>query len=159
MASLSDLSLRDRIWYHRYSFRRVEPLLASRLRLPMTDARIALVTSAGLHRPDDEPFGDEKGGDWSFRIIPRGTAVDTLICTHPSGAWDRSGVERDANVAFPLDRLEEIAADGVIGNVAPRHVSFQGSITAPGRLVGRTAPAVAEMLVDDHVDAVILTPV
>jgi hypothetical protein len=79
MASLSDLSLRDRIWYHRYSFRRVEPLVTTRLRRPLADARIALVTSAGLHRPDDEPFGEEKGGDWSSRIIPRVTALDTLL--------------------------------------------------------------------------------
>jgi D-proline reductase (dithiol) PrdB len=159
MASLSDLSLRDRIWYHRYSFRRVEPLVATRLRRPLVDARIALVTSAGLHQPHDEPFGHEKGGDWSYRVIPRDTAPGSLTCTHPSRAWDRSGVESDANVAFPLDRLEELAADGTIGDVAPRHISFQGSITAPGRLVGRTAPAVAEILAEDHVDAVLLTPV
>jgi D-proline reductase (dithiol) PrdB len=159
MASLSDLSLRDRIWYHRYAFRRVEPLVATRLRRPLADARVALVTSAGLHRPDDEPFAREKGGDWSFRIIPRGTALESLACTHPSRSWDRFAVESDANVAFPLDRIEEMAADGTIGTVASRHISFQGSITAPGRLVGRTAPAVAGMLVDDHVDAVVLTPV
>ena len=30
-----------------------------------------------------------------------------------------------------------------IGEVAPRHASLMGSITAPGRLIRRTAPAVA----------------
>jgi D-proline reductase (dithiol) PrdB len=52
-----------------------------------------------------------------------------------------------------------MAADGTIGDVAPRHVSFQGSITAPGRLVRRTAPAIARLLKEDGVDGVVLTPV
>jgi hypothetical protein len=34
-----------------------------------------------------------------------------------------------------------------------------GSISAPGRLIDRTAPEVARMLVEDAVDAVLLTPV
>jgi hypothetical protein len=34
-----------------------------------------------------------------------------------------------------------------------------GSITAPGRLIERTAPEAVQSLVDDHVDVAILVPV
>jgi hypothetical protein len=34
-----------------------------------------------------------------------------------------------------------------------------GSIAAPGRLIANTAPDVARMLLEDAVDAVLLTPV
>jgi D-proline reductase (dithiol) PrdB len=159
VALLSDLSLRERLWYHAYRFRRAATAPLASLGRDPADARIALVTSAGLHQPADSPFVPEKGGDWSYRVIPGTIATSALVCTHPSRAWDRSGVEQDANVAFPLDRLRELAGDGTIGNCAPRHISFQGSITAPGRLVSRTAPEIADIFRNDQVDGVVLAPV
>lgn len=62
-------------------------------------------------------------------------------------------------VYLPLHRLKELAEKGAIGSVAPRHFSFTGSITAPGRMIAETAPEVARMLLEDEVDAVLLTPV
>lgn len=159
MATISDLNIRERVWYHAYRFRRAAEGPLSAMRADPADARIALITSAGLHQQTDNPFVREKGGDWSWRVIPGSTSPATLACTHPSRAWDRSGVERDVNVAFPLDRLREMAADGTVGSAAPRHVSFQGSITAPGRLVSRSAPEIARMFHADGVDGVVLAPV
>jgi D-proline reductase (dithiol) PrdB len=159
MAKLSDLSLKDRLWYHSYRFRRVEPLPWQPHGPPLGECRVATVTTAGIHRPGDSPFEKVKGGDYSYRMIPEDTPLPSLACTHPSGAWDRSGVEADRNLALPLDRLRSLAEAGEIGEVAPRHVSFQGSITAPLRLVRQTGPEVARAMVSDGVDLVILTPV
>lgn len=159
MAELSDLSLRDRLWFRRYDFRRVEPLPSATLDGPVAEARVGIVTTAGLHLPGDPPFRKEKGGDVSFRVIPADADLGALECSHPSSAWNRGGVEEDPNVVLPLERLRELAAAGEIGGPAPRHVSFQGSITAPGRLVSETAPEAAELLVADQVDLALLTPV
>jgi len=159
MAKVSDLSLKDRLWYHRYRFRKVDPLPWTSEGPPLTGARVAVITSAGLHLPEDPPFDNVKGGDFSYRWVPEDAAIPGLVCTHPSGAWDRGGVEADRNMALPLDRLRELRAEGVIGEVAPRHASFQGSITAPMRLMRQTAPEVAQGMVDDGVDVVLLTPV
>jgi D-proline reductase (dithiol) PrdB len=41
--------------------------------------------------------------------------------------FDRTGLQEDWNVAFPLERLKELAADGVIGSVAETHYSFMGA--------------------------------
>lgn len=121
---------------------------------------MALVSSAGLVLPGQEPFDDAvRGGDVSFRVLPGDAGVATLIDTHRSGTFDHSGVRRDPNLAFPLDRLRELAAAGRIGEVAPRHISFMGSITAPGRLIRDSAPAMADLLVEDQVDVALLVPV
>jgi D-proline reductase (dithiol) PrdB len=82
-----------------------------------------------------------------------------LRIAHRSDAFDISGIASDRNLALPLDRLKAMAGDAVIGSPAPRHFSFMGSIAAPGRLIANTAPEVARMLVEDAVDAVLLTPV
>lgn len=159
MANVSDLGLKDRLWYHRYRFRKVDPLPWAPPGPALRDARVAVVTSAGIHLPDDPPFQKVKGGDFSYRWVPENAPLQELVCTHPSGAWDRSGVEADGNMALPLDRLRELRDDGLIGEVAPRHASFQGSITAPMRLIRSTAPEMARGMAEDGVDVVILTPV
>jgi len=159
MANVSDLKFRDRLWYHRYKFKKVDPLPWAPAGPRPSDARVGIVTSAGVHLPQDPPFEKAKGGDFSYRWIPGETSVGDLICTHPSDAWDRSGVEADGNMAVPLDRLRELQEEGLIGEVAPRHASFQGSITAPLRLIKKTAPEVAAAMADDGVDLAILTPV
>jgi D-proline reductase (dithiol) PrdB len=159
MAKVSDLSLKDRFWYHRYRFRRVDPLPWTSSGPPLSQATVGLVTSAGLHVPEDPAFERVKGGDYSYRWVPRDVRPEDLVCSHPSSAWDRTGVERDANIALPMDRLRELLRAGEIGGVAPRHASFQGSITAPLRLMRQTAPEVAQGMADDGVHVVLLTPV
>lgn len=143
-----------------YPWRRIDPVPSAPLAKPMSECRVALVSSAAQVLPDQEPFDpDAKGGDCSFREIPSDTACELMRDTHPSTHFDHSGLRRDLNVAFPLDRVRELAESGRIGSVAPRHLSFCGAITAPGRLRTQTAPAAAELLADDRVDVALLFPV
>ena len=54
--------------------------------------------------------------DTRFREI--GRADRDLVLGHWSPNFDHSGFQLDLNVVYPIDRLEELAADGVIGEVA-----------------------------------------
>ena len=160
MPELNDLSFTLRTFLKVYRWRRLDPTPRAALRRPLAECRVALVSSAGLVAPGDEPFSEKvKGGDFSFRVLPRDVELETLEEHHRSDSFDHAGLEADRNLALPLDRLSELATAGEIGEVAPRHISLMGSITAPGRLVKITAPAVAEMLVADQVDIALLVPV
>jgi D-proline reductase (dithiol) PrdB len=155
-----DLPLWERTLIASYHWRRVRPLPASTLRKPPKDCRVALVTTAGLVPPGAQPFElGRLGGDTSFRVIPADVNRSELQLHHRSQAFDRSAVLADRNAAFPLDLLHASAAAGEIGAVAPRHLSFMGSITAPARLRKESAPAAADLLVADAVDIVLLAPV
>lgn len=157
---LRELSLKHRLFVKTYRWRVIDPVPCTRLDKELGECRVALVSSAGLVMPGDEPFDVTfKGGDYSYRLIPADADVPSLREYHKSDAFDHSGIAADANVGLPLDRLHELAADGTIGEVAPRHVSLMGSITAPGRLVARTAPEVVGILRDDGVDVALLVPV
>lgn len=156
----SDLPLGYRLFLRAYRWRRAADVPAARLSLPLPEARVALVTSAGLVAPGDAPFDlDVKGGDWSYRTLDRDVVLSSLGIHHRSDAFDPAPLEADRNVAFPLDRLHELAADGTVGEVAPRHLSFMGSITAPGRLQAASAPHAADALAADGVDVALLVPV
>jgi D-proline reductase (dithiol) PrdB len=66
---------------------------------------------------------------------------------------------RDRNLAFPLDRFRELVAEGILGSLSDRHLSFMGSITAPGRLLRDTAPEAARTLRAGGVSLAFLVPV
>ena len=160
MARISDLKLAYQIFTKAYPYRRVDWRPAARFSKSLRDARIAVVTAAGYFGADQSPFDTSiRGGDYSYRIIPLGTDLGTLRIAHKSDAFDSRDIESDKNLALPLDRLKSLAELGLIGPVAPNHFSFMGSIAAPGRLIANTAPKVARLLLEDAVDAVLLTPV
>ena len=160
MASNRELPLHYRAFLKAYRWRRIDPVPWAPLDRPLATARVALVSSAGLTVAGQEGFDSSvRGGDTSFRTIPGDVAAGMLEDHHRSESFDHTGMRRDANVAFPVDRLRELAAHGRIGSVAPRHLSFMGSVTAPGRLVRDTAPRAAELLVEDRVDVALLVPV
>jgi D-proline reductase (dithiol) PrdB len=157
---LSNLPLWLRMYLRAYPWRRIDPVPLARRRKPLENSRVALVTTAGLVPPGATPFDESlKGGDFSYRLIPADADVGQLEEHHRSESFDHTGITRDRNLAFPLDRLRELAAGGEIGDVAPRHLSFMGSITAPGRLSSRTAPEAARLLAADGVDIALLLPV
>ena len=160
MPMLADLPLWLRTTLKLYPWRHIDPVPNAPLRKPIAASRVALVTTAGLVAPGQPAFDESiKGGDVSFRVISRDTPVQSLEEHHRSNSFDHSGIARDRNLALPLDRLRELATLSAIGEVAPRHLSFMGSITAPGRLVRDTAPQAAALLVKDGVDVALLLPV
>lgn len=160
LGDLSEFPLKYRLFLKTYPWRRVDPVPWAPLKKPLKDSRAAVVSSAGLVGPGQEPFDDSiRGGDFSFREIASDTDVSTLTDTHRSELYDHAGLRRDPNLAFPLDRLRELAASGRIGSINHRHLSFMGSITAPGRLMKKSAPPVARKLAEDGVDIVLLVPV
>lgn len=160
MATLADLSFRHRAFMRLYRYRQVDWRPGHVLDKPLSAACVATLTSAGYYLPGQAPFDQSAdGGDCSYRVIDSQANIATLQVGNRSDAFDSSGLELDKNLALPLDRLHELAREHAIGAVAPRHVSIMGSITAPGRLVSRTAPEIAAMLRQDAVDAVLLVPV
>ena len=160
MAKISDLKPAYQVFMKAYPYRRIDWHPGACLKRRLSEARVAVVTTAAFFRPDQAPFDTSiRGGDYSYRIIPLDTDLSTLKIAHRSDAFDIRGITTDKNLALPLDRLKSLAEDGVIGSVAPRHFSFMGSIAAPGRLIENTAPETARMLLEDEVDAVLLTPV
>jgi len=92
---------------------------------PLNQRRVAIISTAGLHRGGDRSFTLDHG-DY-YRVIPGNIKANDLVTTHVSTNFDRSGFQQDWNVIFPVDRLRELADEGVIGSVADFHYSFMGA--------------------------------
>lgn len=121
---------------------------------PLSRRRIAIVTTAGLHRREDRTFTMGLG---EYRIIPQDTAPADLIMSHVSTNLDRTGFSQDYNVVFPLERLRELAAEGTVGSVARYHYAFMGA--TPPTAHAAVAKDIAALLQEDQVGGVVLAGV
>jgi D-proline reductase (dithiol) PrdB len=127
------------------------PALAGR---PLAERRVAIISTAGLHKRGDRPF---RPGDGSYRVIPAETPANELVMSHISVNFDRTGFQQDLNVVFPLDRLRELHAEGLIGSMSAVHYSFMGAFDP--LVADQHAQHLAGLLKRDRVDAAILIPV
>jgi D-proline reductase (dithiol) PrdB len=116
--------------------------------------RVSIISTAGLHRRNDRPF---EGMSGDYRVIPGDISAGDLVMTHISTNFDRTGFQRDWNVVFPLDRLKELAMEGIIGSSAAYHYSFMGA--ADPAAMEPAARNLAALLKGDRVDAALLVPV
>lgn len=129
------------------------------LEKPLRACRVGLVTTGGVHLRTQRPFDMENpDGDPTFREIPAGARRDDLMITHDY--YDHRDADADLNIVFPHERIQELAAEGVIGGAASAHLSFMGHIDNDlvARLVEETAPAGARRLRAAGADAVLLAP-
>ena len=124
---------------------------------PLSQSKVALVTSAGIYLTSQKPFDVESEyGDWSFREIPSNANPDDLKISDTH--YDHSEADLDINCLFPITHLLTLKSEGVIAEVASNHYGFMGYVPDPVHLVRDTAPEVAQRLLKDEVDIVFLTP-
>ena len=136
------------------SFDRVEPGPAIK---DMKHARIALVTSGGIvpkGNPDHiESSNAQKYGSYCI------DGIDTLDGAHyetAHGGYDPSYANENPNRVVPLDVLREMEKNGEIGSIHPYFYSTVGNGTAVAS-AKKYGTEIGQKLIDDHVDAVILT--
>ncbi|MGY9057122.1 MAG: glycine/sarcosine/betaine reductase selenoprotein B family protein, partial [Alphaproteobacteria bacterium] len=122
---------------------------------PLAKRRVAIVTTAGLHRASDDVFDLR---DIGYRVLPGTTQAGELAMSHSSVNFDRTGFQQDVNTVFPIDRLREAETAGEIGSVAGFHYALNGAGWEPHE-IEPTCEELAGLLKKDNVDAVLVVPV
>ena len=122
------------------------------LRKPLTECTVVLVTTGGVHLRTDRPF--KMNSDSSFRVIPNGAQAEDLAISHQ--AYDRTDALKDINLVFPIERLRELAAEHVIGQLAENHFGF-GLMGSAKRLIP-SIKEVAGRISKSGVDLALLVP-
>lgn len=141
-----------------FAFVSVRPVPWAPLAVPLARATVALISTGGLHRRDDAPFGvlESRYGDTSYRIVPHGTRHAELDLQ--ADYVDDKYIRDDPEVTLPMAALDALVAAGRVGRAAARHYSFCEGIMRPLPGLDASAAAVAAHLRTDGVDAVVLLP-
>ena len=101
-----------------------DPPALTPLRKPIAESTIGLFVSCGAQLASDPPLRETE--DISFRLLPRDAPLDDLIVSHRTLV--RKWAIDDLNVAYPIDRLKELEAEGTFRRLAHTNVSMVGSI-------------------------------
>jgi len=121
---------------------------------PLSQRRIAIVSSAALIRRGDKPF---PYASTECRFVPAAWPTSDILMSHVSINFDRSGFQRDLNTVFPIQRLRELADEKVISGVADTHFTVMGSSDPSG--MANAADQIAGQLRQERIDSVLLSPV
>jgi D-proline reductase (dithiol) PrdB len=130
------------------------PPVLTPLRKPLSQARVMIITSAGVRLDSEPPF--QHPNDMTFREIEQSTPPERLQPSHPTPV--RRPGQADINVVFPYQRMAELAAEGFIGGVTEFHLSMLGSIKKLRELVSDMAPTMAARAKAAGADVILLTP-
>ncbi len=126
------------------------------------ECRVAMISSGGFYCRDDEPFDLEREkreplwGDPSCREIPRGVRQEDIRAAHLH--YNNEHALEDFNCMFPLGALEDLLAEGAVGDIAPFHFSVMGYQPRLGTFINRTAPRIAERLREMETGLALLSP-
>ncbi|WP_282020226.1 glycine/sarcosine/betaine reductase selenoprotein B family protein [Planomicrobium okeanokoites] len=124
---------------------------------PLNECKVALVSTAGVHLKTDRPFDvDNPAGDHTFRIIPSDVSEQDLTVTHIY--IDTKYAKSDPTIVFPLPQLKQSAKDGKIGSVSSINIGLNGGILDTALAEQDSIPKVAELLLNEGIDAALLVP-
>lgn len=124
---------------------------------PLAESKVALLTTAGAHLDNQQPFHVETvAGDPTHRLLPDDLDTGHLSFTHTH--YDTASAEIDPNCVFPIDRLHELVSNGRVGSSSPVHIGMMGFNPNPAPIVESLAPQVVEVLHDAEVDVALLVP-
>jgi D-proline reductase (dithiol) PrdB len=150
-------------YYQTLVVQKVDPIPWAPFAKPLSEARFALVTTAGIYAKGIEPpFDAEREqrepmwGDPTYRRIPRDVRQEQIGASHLH--INHRDLLTDVNTVLPLSRLGELEAEGVIGSLAPTNYSFMGYQPNTAEWRERYGAEVAGMMKDEAVDAVLLAP-
>ncbi len=127
------------------------------LKKPLAQARLTFISSAGIQPKGTMPFDVVHPiGDYSFRRVPSGSKVNDLEIHQIK--YPTNGAARDLNVIFPIERLQELAAEGMVGALTPNFFSFIGYQMDPTTFERTLAEDIASAVVADGAEAALLCP-
>ena len=129
----------------------------ARLAKPLNECRVTFVSTAGVQPKGTMPFDTvHPVGDYSYRRVPSDLAPDDLEIHQIK--YPTVGAKRDINVIFPIERLQELAAEGVFGELAPNFFSFIGYNMDAERLERTLAEDIADAVKAEGSDVALLCP-
>ena len=149
---------RTRLYYHAlgynedYTWAQYDDVPFARLSKPLSTARIALITTAlPLDLADDNAMGGKQL--WSRAVAD----VDPELST-AHVAWDRESTHtRDRESFLPINRIGDLAKDGVVGGLTNR-VHGVPTRYSQRKTIEEDSPEILRRVQEDDADAVLLTP-
>ena len=161
--SESHEQLRPGLWHvvnERYPgsmIRKDDIVPLAKLAKPISESKLCLLSSCGAQPKGTLPFDVvHPVGDFSFRRVPSDAKPSELEIHQIK--YPTRGANVDLNVIFPIERLQELVAEGAIGSLTPNHLTFIGYNMAPKLVEERLAVELADAALEEGAEIALLAP-
>jgi D-proline reductase (dithiol) PrdB len=121
---------------------------------PLSQCRVALISSGGVYPATSEPFHFRN--DSSHREIPLSAGAAELRVSH--FGYDVRDAARDPGCVLPTAALVALAAEGVIGSVVDPALSFMGGLYSARLVRDELAPRFCDFVLRQKADLAYLVP-
>jgi D-proline reductase (dithiol) PrdB len=146
-------------WAQNFNAQESDTIPWTPLLKPLSNCKIALLTTGGVHLRNDAPFDmKDKYGDPTYRKIPSSVALKDITITHDY--YNHHDADQDINLIFPIEILRDAQQKGLVGESAEFFYSFMGHIDKHliKTLMEKTAKEVAHLLKKEKVDIAFIVP-
>jgi D-proline reductase (dithiol) PrdB len=155
--------LRSRLWhtinerYPRSMITKDDAVPLAPLRKPLRECRLTFVSTAGVQPKGTLPLDTVHPiGDYTFRRVPSASRPADLEIHQIK--FPTVGAHRDLNVIFPIERLQELAAEGVLGGLTESFFTFIGYNMDPDRVERDLAVQIADAVEGEQADIALMCP-
>ncbi len=129
----------------------------AKLKKPLSESRLSFISTAGVQPAGTLPFDTvHPVGDYTFRRVPSNSKISELEIHQLK--YPTAGAKRDLNVIFPIERLQELANEKIIGELTENFFSFIGYNMDAERLEKTLAENIADAVQAEKPDACLLAP-
>ena len=127
------------------------------LKKSLSEARLCFVSTAGVQTKNSMPFDTvHPVGDYTFRRVPSNSKPENLEIHQLK--YPTVSAKRDLNVIFPIERLQELEREKIIGGLTENFYSFIGYNMDAERLEQTLAENIADAVEAEKPDAVLMSP-
>ena len=124
---------------------------------PIKESRVSILTSGGVSHCSMPGFDPDARND--HRLDEVHVNVDTKDFEINDSYYNHDDADTDINCIYPIDRLKEMAVNGLIGSIAPRLWSgFMGRIYNRTKLIEDSIPEFIDKLREDEIDVLVTAP-
>ena len=127
------------------------------LKKSLSESRLTFVSTSGVQPKNTLPFDTAHPvGDYSFRRVPSNSKPADLEIHQLK--YPTVGADKDLNVIFPIERLQELTREKIIGELTENFYSFIGYNMDAERLEKTLAEDIAAAVEAEKPDAILLAP-
>ena len=129
----------------------------AKLKKPLAESRLTFVSTSGVQTKGTLPFDTAHPvGDYTFRPVPSDSKPSDLEIHQLK--YPTASAEKDLNVIFPIERIQELEAESFIGELTANFFSFIGYNMDAERLEKTLAEDIADAVEAETPDAALLAP-
>ena len=124
----------------------------------LSESRLMLITTVGAYCAGKQSFFNSAHplGDYTIRQVPIAANIENLSIAHPD--LDLGYANQDSEVILPIQHLQQMVSERIIGSLAPVFISYCGFQPHAIRIVKELVPAILKAVKQYHVHAALIVP-